>query len=45
MARTIEQSRKIRNLEAKRDSLLESKKKTALGLATVRAELAHAKKK
>jgi len=44
MATTIEKRRKIRALEAKRDSLLEQAKKAKAGLATVRADLKHARK-
>lgn len=42
---TIERRKKIRALEAKRDSLTESKKKAAQQLAVVRAELKHARSK
>jgi hypothetical protein len=40
MARTsLEKRRKVRELEARRDALLSSKKKTAVDLSKVRAEL------
>lgn len=45
MAKTIEEKRKQRALEAKRDALLVSKKKSEQGLALVRAELRHSRKK
>lgn len=44
MAKTIDQRRKIRALEAKRDALLASKTKATHGLAQVRLELKNAKK-
>jgi len=44
MASSLEQRRRIRALEAKRDMLMESKKKNASELAKVRAELKHQRK-
>jgi hypothetical protein len=44
MAKTIAERRKFRELEARRDRLLESKQKQASDLAKVRAEIAHSKK-
>lgn len=44
MAKTIDQRRKIRALEAKRDALLGQKAKAIHGLAQVRLELKNAKK-
>lgn len=43
-APSIDKRRKIRALEAKRDSLLETKKTAETKLATVRAELKQVKK-
>lgn len=44
MAKTIEQRRKIRALEAKRDQLLETKSRAVSELAKIRAELKHHRK-
>lgn len=44
MAKSIAERRKFRELEARRDKLLESKQKQAAELAKVRAEIAHSKK-
>lgn len=44
MAKTIEQRRKIRALEAKRDKLLEQKKSAVKTLAVVRTEITQARK-
>lgn len=45
MAKSIDDRRKIRALEARRDKLLQTKQSTSKNLALVRTELAHAKKK
>jgi len=44
MAKSIAERRKFRELEARRDKLLEAKQKQASDLAKVRAEIAHSKK-
>ena len=44
MATSVEKRRKIRALEAKRDTLIESKKKSISDLAKIRAELKHLRK-
>jgi len=44
MSSNIERRRKIRSLEAKRDSLLENQKKTRESLVTVRAQLQQARR-
>jgi len=41
MAKTIEQRRKLRTMEAKRDALLAKKTQAVSGLAVVRAEIRH----
>lgn len=45
MATNIEKRRKIRALEAKRDTLLQQKQKATSGLAIVRAELKSLRKR
>jgi hypothetical protein len=44
VAMTIDQKRKMRALESKRDSMLQTKTKAIAGLAVVRAELKHMRK-
>jgi hypothetical protein len=44
MATSVDKRRKIRALEAKRDSLQEAKSKNLAELAKVRAELKHQRK-
>jgi len=45
VAMTIDQRRKLRAAEAKRDSLLQTKQKATAGLATARAEIKHLKQR
>lgn len=45
MAKTIEQRRRVRALEAKRDKLLETKRRTIGDLAKIRVELKHERAK
>jgi len=44
-AKSIEERRKIRELEAKRDKLLVSKQHAAVELAKTRTELAHKRRR
>lgn len=43
-AKTLQQRRKLRELEAKRDKLLEAKQKALRDLVQVRSELKHTRK-